>query len=65
MAGKMTAHSPARQLLLKNFLSGEINGHKDLKAVWEKEDVFRQHKLHVFRTHYNRIRKEHATSEGK
>ena len=64
MTGKLKAKSPARLLLAKKFLSGEILGQEDPKEVRESEEAFRQHKLRNFRTHYNKMRKEHADSAG-
>ena len=64
MVGELTAKSPARQLLRKTFLSGEITDNEDPKEVWESERVFKQHKLGNFRTHYNKTRKEFSKSSG-
>ena len=65
MMGKLTAQSPARRLLLSKFQSGEITGKEDPKVVWESNDVFQQHKLANFRVHYNNIRKNPPSKDGK
>ena len=60
--GKLTVKSPARQLLRKKFLPGEITGDEDPKEVWESEGVFGEHKIGNFRTHYKKTRKEFSKS---
>ncbi len=65
MASKLTVKSPARLLLAQKFRFREITGHEDPKEVLESEDVFKQHKLGNFRSHYSRMRKCHGNAEGK
>ena len=54
---KLTAKSPARQILASKFRSGEITENEDLKDVWLSEPIFQHHKLNNFRKHYNNERK--------
>lgn len=62
---KLTANSPARLLLLQKFLNGDIRGDEDPKEVWQSEDVFMEHKLSNFRTHYNNMRRNPPKKDGK
>ena len=62
---KLTAKSPAKQLLIRKLLSGEITGKEEPKTVWESDPIFKQHKMNTFRTHYNQLRKNPPQQESR
>ncbi|KAI0556935.1 hypothetical protein FGB62_372g08 [Gracilaria domingensis] len=59
---RLTKKSKAIRLLTKRLATGELTGKEPVSAVWNSEDIFRQHRPPTFRTRYLRLLKEMGIS---
>ncbi|KAI0559835.1 hypothetical protein FGB62_134g04 [Gracilaria domingensis] len=59
---RLTKKSKAIRLLTKRLTTGELTGKEPVSAVWNSEDIFRQHRLPTSRTRYLRLLKEMGIS---
>lgn len=62
---KLTATSPAVQLLQQKFEKGEVQQSTDPKSIWESENIFQEHKLDNFRTCVNRLKRFYFDHNGE